>query len=61
MTKGKGDTVKKKGTKNYSVLDQPEVSGYLFHPRVEPGLRPTAKNRDDMMIPVDEAVQVAAS
>lgn len=48
-------------SKNYSVLDQPAVTGYLFHPRVEPGYRPVSKNRDDIMIPVAEGVQVAAS
>ena len=47
--------------KNFSVLDQPQVVRYLFHPRLEDGLRQKKSNRDDMMIPVDEGVQVGAS
>ncbi|MCK5695668.1 MAG: alpha/beta hydrolase [Desulfobacula sp.] len=48
-------------TKNFSVLDQPQVVRYLFHPRLEDGLRQTKNNRDDIMIPVDKSIQVGAS
>ncbi len=48
-------------TKNLSVLDQPQVLRYLFHPRLENSYTQTNKNRDDIMIPVDENVQVGAS
>ncbi len=48
-------------TKNFSVLDQPQVLRHLFHPRFEDSLRQTGNNRDDIMIQVDEGVQVGAS
>jgi len=48
-------------TKNFSVLDQPQVVRYLFHPRLEDGMRQIKNNRDDMMIPVDDGIQVGAS
>lgn len=44
---------------DYSVLDR--VAGHLFHPRAELGVRQTDNNRDDMMIPVSDGVQVGAS
>jgi len=47
--------------KNLSVLDQPLVSGHLFHPRREDGFRPIRNNRDDVVIPVDEGVHLGAS
>jgi alpha-beta hydrolase superfamily lysophospholipase len=47
--------------KNFSVLDQPQVVRYLFHPRLEDGVRQAKSNRDDMMIPVDNGVMVGAS
>jgi len=48
-------------TKNFSVLDQPQVVRYLFHPRLEDGMRQIKNNRDDIMIPVDDGIQVGAS
>ncbi|MCD4720169.1 MAG: lysophospholipase [Desulfobacula sp.] len=48
-------------TKNFSVLDQPQVIRHLFHPRLEDGLRQAKNNRDDIMIPVDKGIQVGAS
>lgn len=46
---------------NYSSLDQPQVLNYLFHPRIESGHRPRGENRDDLMIPVDENINIGAS
>ncbi|MBU1344489.1 MAG: alpha/beta hydrolase [Proteobacteria bacterium] len=46
---------------DYSVLDQPQVTRCLFHPRFEGGYRQKNQNREDLMIPVGEGVQVAAS
>jgi hypothetical protein len=46
---------------DYSVLDQHQLLGALFHPRPEHGYRPGADNREDMMIPVGKGVQVGAS
>lgn len=45
----------------YSVLDQPRVLRYLFHPRFENGSRPGRANREDIMIRVDEGVDLGAS
>lgn len=47
--------------KNFSILDQPQVVKYLFHPRLEDGVRQKNNNRDDIMIPVDNCIQVGAS
>jgi len=49
------------GMKNFSVLDQPQVVRYLFHPRLEDGLRQRKSSRDDIIIPVDNGIQVGAS
>lgn len=46
---------------NLSVLDQPQVVRYLFHPRQEDRFRQKKDNREDMMIPVDEDIQIGAS
>jgi len=45
----------------YSVLDQPQVLRYLFHPRSENGYRPVLAHREDIMIRVDEGVELGAS
>ncbi len=49
------------GDKDYSILDQPQILQYLFHPRSQVGIRPTRENREDIMIPVNENIQVGAS
>lgn len=49
------------GNDNFSVLDDPRVLAYLFHPRHEPGYRPRCEERQDMMIPVGREVQISAS
>lgn len=46
---------------DYSALDQPRVLRHLFHPRTDAGYRISSPRREDMMIPVDEGIQVAAS
>ncbi len=51
----------KENSDDYSVLDQPRVLRYLFHPRFENSYRPAQANREDVMIRVDEGVEVSAS
>jgi len=46
---------------NYSVLDQPRVLKYLFHPRFENGSRSAQTIREDIMIRVDEGIDLSAS
>ncbi len=46
---------------NYSVLDQPRVLRYLFHPRFGNGYRPVQSNREDIMIRADEGVYLSAA
>ncbi len=43
---------------DYTVLDQPEVTRYLFHPRREDSHRQLTEK--DLMIPVDDATVVGA-
>lgn len=46
---------------DYSVLDHPQVTAYVFHPRSDYPGRPSKENRDDIMIPVDDHVEIGAS
>ncbi|MFH2092532.1 MAG: alpha/beta hydrolase [Pseudomonadota bacterium] len=43
------------------VLDQPDVLRSLFHPRAEDDFRLPRENREDLMIPVEENISLAAS
>ena len=45
---------------DYSILDRPEVSMFLFHPRAESGFFPRETAGIDVSIPVDEDVAVGA-
>ena len=47
--------------KNLTILDQPRVLKYLFHPRLDTSYRPGKNNRYDLMIPVDKKIEVGAS
>ncbi|MCP3875453.1 MAG: alpha/beta hydrolase [Desulfobacteraceae bacterium] len=47
--------------KNYSVLDHPQVTQYLFHPRPEGAYRQIKDTRKDLMISVDNGAQIGAS
>ncbi|MFH1490666.1 MAG: alpha/beta hydrolase [Pseudomonadota bacterium] len=45
----------------FSDLDRPEVLAYLFHPRPErAGSRPEKKTAEDVLIPVETAVDIGA-
>lgn len=46
---------------NFSILDDPGVLRYLFHPRPDTGLRPQRQGREDMLIPVDDGIHIGAS
>ncbi len=46
---------------NYHILDQPIVLDRLFHPRKESPGRIPGKNRDDVMIQVDQGVEIGGS
>jgi len=55
-------------TIDYAALDRPEVLMFLFHPRPEPDvssfqaaqLEPRTAGREDIMIPVQEAIAIGA-
>jgi fermentation-respiration switch protein FrsA (DUF1100 family) len=47
-------------TIDYSVLDRPDVSAYLFHPRPEWGESGSLSSAQDVQIPVDPDVVVGA-
>jgi len=48
-------------SENYHVLDHPQVLQRLFHPRKEAPGRIPEKERDDVMIQVDQGVEVGGS
>jgi len=46
---------------DYSVLDQPMVLAYLFHPRSESPYRESSDTREDVLIPVEDQIHINAS
>lgn len=47
-------------TIDYSLLDQPEILMFLFHPRQEVGLYDSDSSAEDMLIPVENDVEIGA-
>lgn len=48
-------------TRDYDVLDQPEILGHLFHPRAQSSGRFQDPKRRDIKIPMSDGIEIGAS